>query len=217
MHALRAAIPHLTGRLGPRLLLIAIYATVCYQFFWNVPHSGVFIGTVRPLNPGETFDLAACLYPIAYMLFGLALPLEQPSQYLCVPDYLVYVRKPRGLTHYLRYLAVILAYAAVYTLPQGLITAWLLPEADRGTLARTTIEAAMILLALTLITNLAYLADARGIGYGAAGLVYLLAIALPPVRQQLGYATIGAFAATACVIGALALANWVAFEHVPIR
>ncbi|KFI96832.1 hypothetical protein [Bifidobacterium stellenboschense] len=217
MHAFRAAVPHLTGHIGPRLLLIAIYAAVFYQFFWSVPHAGVFIGMVRPLNPGETMDISACVYPIAYMLFGLGLQLEQPSRYLCVPDYLVYVRKPRGLAHYLRYLAVITAYCIAYTLPQTLITAWLLPEVDRGELTRTSIGAALILIALTLIVNLAYLADMRGIGYGMACLVYLLSIALPPVRQALGHATAGGFGAAACLIGVLVCANWLAFEHVPIR
>lgn len=62
---------------------------------------------------------------------------------------------------------------------------------DRGELTRTSIGAAMILVVLTLVVNLAYLADMRGIGH----------------------ATAGGFGAAACLIGVLACANWLAFEH----
>lgn len=217
MHALKAATQSFAGDSPMRLLLIAIYIIVMYRFFWTVPHSDVFIGMVRPVSPGETFDLVASLYPIAYMAFGLALPLGCDSRYLCTPDYLVYIRKPRGVAQFLRYLGVVTAECAVFSVPQSMVTAWLLPDVDQDMLVRTSLCSALILMALVLIVNLAYLMNAHGVGYGMAGFVYLVVIAIPPIRQWLGESSFPCIVTLVVVVAILALTDWMVFDHVQIQ
>ena len=120
---------------GIRLMLALVYAVMMYRFYTSGQDYRVFMGMFRVPD----FDLASShlegnMYAIGFMVFGVALLLEQPSTYLSVPETMVYVRRRRGLPRFLGYCAIVLAYCLAYTGVQ-LIVAFRVVYASRAPLA----------------------------------------------------------------------------------
>ncbi|WP_137652748.1 hypothetical protein [Bifidobacterium moukalabense] len=170
---------------GIRLMLALVYVVMMYRFYTSGQDYRVFMGMFRVPD----FDLASShlegnMYAIGFMVFGVALLLEQPSTYLSVPETMVYVRRRRGLPRFLGYCAIVLAYCLAYTGVQ-LIVAFRVVYASRAPLALGAVCAGWTLLVLVLTINLGYLGGNRAYGYLAASMMVLAPLSCTPVMRWL--------------------------------
>ncbi|KAB8287628.1 hypothetical protein DSM100688_1414 [Bifidobacterium ramosum] len=152
-------------RNGLRAMLLVIYAVVVYRFLISGMDPGVFIGMFRSSDSPFTPGLAYNMYALAYALFGMAIPLEQFSEWLAVPECMVYVRRGRGPGRFLAYLLMITVYCVVYTLIQAVAQRIMFPDEDPVAFAGSAVCAACVLLAAMLTANLGYLSGSRIAGY----------------------------------------------------
>lgn len=180
-----------------RLLVAAIYAVMVWQYYQTGQDLTVFMGMFRPSNDPGVPPLAYNIFPLAFMAAGLALPMDQPLEYLASPDYLVYVRRPRTAAHFLRYLAITAAYCCAFTAIQLAVAIRVAPFADPVGLATSALCAGWTLLVLSLLVGAGYLAGNRAFGYFMAVVAYAAPVSVP--------------AATAWLVGtgAGSVPNWV--------
>lgn len=155
----------LCRRNGLRMILLIVYVVVVYRFLISGMNPGVFIGMFRSSDSPFTPGLAYNMYALAYALFGMAFPLEQFSEWLSVPECMVYVRRGRGPGRFLAYLLMITTYCTVYTLIQAVVQRMMFPNTNPVAFAGSAVCATCMLLAAMLIANLGYLSDSRSAGY----------------------------------------------------
>ncbi len=222
MHAIRRTICRIgqvCGRKkGLRMLVLVIYAIFASRFYYSVQDTSIFMGMFRIAPAMSHPDLTLNMYPLLFMVGGIALALEQCSEYLMIPDYLVYVRSRRGWSHFCRYCALLLCYCALFTGVQLIIAVMIVPGGQREYLLMTAICAALTLAVLMLIANVGYLLDCRVLGYVAAAALYIALLSLDGVRRWLISSWIGVIPCWAPVLTVLflvlAMVNLIVFEHV---
>ncbi|MCI1240651.1 MAG: hypothetical protein LKG06_00670 [Bifidobacterium subtile] len=209
-----------TGRNALRILILVLYAALVANCYLTFRPDSVFMGMFRPSPDPHSSALMTNVYAMAYMICGLALPLEQPSEYLAVPDCMVYVRQRRGAAHYLRYLALLVSYCCLFTLVQALIAFAVTPGPDAGKLIRTSVCSGWTLLCLLLIANLGYLLSNRALGYIAALAAYALLLSIGPMAKWFAQghiwgtpAWVPVLFASTCILGAV---NLMAFRRLQI-
>ena len=188
MHAIRRTICRIgqvCGRKkGLRMLVLVIYAIFASRFYYSVQDTSIFMGMFRIAPAMSHPDLALNMYPLLFMVGGIALALEQCSEYLMIPDYLVYVRSRRGWSHFCRYCALLLFYCVLFAGVQLIIAVMIVPGGQREYLLMTAICAALTLAVLMLIANVGYLLDCRVLGYVAAAALYIALLSLDGVRPM---------------------------------
>ena len=86
---------------GLRLMLVLMYVVMTYRFYTSAQDCRIFIGMFRAPESYMPSGLESNLYAIGFMVVGVALMLERPSEYLSIPETMVYVRRPRGLPRFL--------------------------------------------------------------------------------------------------------------------
>lgn len=222
MHAIRRTICRIgqvCGRKkGLRMLVFVIYAIFASRFYYSVQDTSIFMGMFRIAPAMSHPDLALNMYPLLFMVGGIALALEQCSEYLMIPDYLVYVRSRRGWSHFCRYCALLLFYCVLFAGVQLIIAVMIVPGGQREYLLMTAICAALTLAVLMLIANVGYLLDCRVLGYVAAAALYIALLSLDGVRRWLISSWIGVIPCWAPVLTVLflvlAMVNLIVFEHV---
>lgn len=191
MHAVRQILQEFSSRNGLRTLILTIYAILVANCYLSGRPDSIFMGMYRLADtPGES-NLLINVYALSYMVCGMALPLEQFSRYLVVPDYPVYIRQGRGMAHFARYLAVLVSYCLVFTAVQVGVALVVVPDVDGMHMLSTAICAGFTLLCLLLMVNLGYLMGNRSIGYiGAVG-SYALLLTLGPLARWFALGHIG--------------------------
>ncbi|OZG50250.1 hypothetical protein BOCO_0767 [Bombiscardovia coagulans] len=170
---------------GMRLLLLAVYAILVWQYYAKTMPSSIFVGAFRPAVDSFTPPLVENMYPILFVVCGVALPLEIFSEYLSIPDSLIYIRRRRGPAHFCRYLAILFVYSAVYTGIQVWIAFLVIPDCNAKTLLSTSLCAQFTLILLMLVSNFGYLLDNRAAGYISALVLYGLVLCLNPLLRWL--------------------------------
>lgn len=152
-------------RNGLRVMLFVVYVVVVYRFLISGMDPSVFIGMFRSSDSPFTPGLAYNMYALTYVLFGVAIPLEQFSEWLSVPECMVYVRRGRGPGRFLAYLLMITAYCVIYTLIQAAVQQFVFPDENPVAFAGSAVCATCVLLIAMLIANFGYLTGSRIAGY----------------------------------------------------
>ena len=209
-----------TGRNVLRVLILALYAALVVNSYFSSRPDSVFMGMFKPSADPYSSALMTNVYAMSYILCGLALPLEQTSEYLAIPDSMVYVRQSRGTEHYLRYLALLVSYCVLFTLIQMLIAFAVTPDPDAGRLVVTSVCAGWTLLCLLLIANLGYLLSNRAFGYIAALGAYALLLSISPAAHWFAQGQLWGMPAwtPVLIIGTciVVIANHIAFKRLQI-
>lgn len=218
MHAI-CRIGQVCGRKkGLRMLIFVIYAIFASRFYYSAQDTGIFMGMFRIAPAMSHPDLTLNMYPLLFMVGGIALALEQCSEYLMIPDYLVYVRSRRGWSHFCRYCALLLCYCALFAGVQLIIAVMIVSRDRQECLLMTAICAALTLAVLMLIINIGYLLNCRVMGYATAAALYTALLSLDGVRRWLISSWIGILPCWVPVLTvlflALAMVNLIVFEHV---
>lgn len=203
---------------GLRMLILVIYAIFASRFYYSAQDTSIFMGMFRIAPAMSHPDLALNMYPLLFMVGGIALALEQCSEYLMIPDYLVYVRSHRGWSHFCRYCALLLFYCVLFTGVQLIIALMIVPGNRQEHLLTTAICASLTLAVLMLIINVGYLLNCRVMGYVAAAALYIALLSLDGARRWLISSWIGVIPCWAPVLTVLflvlAMVNLIVFEHV---
>lgn len=220
MRAIRRLAQLSAGRHGLRLLMVVIYAILAARFYYSGQDMSVFMGMFRVLPPGAHADIALNMYPLLFMAGGIAISLEQCSEYLLIPDFMVYVRRRRGVSHYCRYCLIVLVYSVLFTGVQLVVAEILAPAGCAGQIALTAVCAAWTLVVLMLVVNLGYMLGYRAIGYFVAAGLYLALLSLNGLERWLLSPWVFAVPhwVPALLLASVALfvANLVVFERVEI-
>ncbi|MCI1831902.1 MAG: hypothetical protein LKI88_01505 [Bifidobacterium sp.] len=220
MHALRNLMQSLHGRNGLRALILVIYAALTFNFYTSAAPTGIFMGMFRMSSDPGTPNLMANVYSLGYMICGMALPLERFSEYLSMPDSMVYVRRRRGGAQFARYLALNVVYCCVFTLAQTAVAFAVSPQIHWIQLLSTSVCAAWMLLCLLLIANCGYLLSVRGAGYAASVGAYALLLSIGSAAQWFAsgwWGPVPAWSLTLLVCtGILCLLNLMVFDRVQI-
>lgn len=178
------------ARLGMRLLLLTLLAIVTYAYYISPHDHAMFIGMVRPSDDPSVPALLTNLLPIAFMATAVALPLSGPLDFLASPDYLVYVRRPRTVGHFVAYLAMLVFYCAMLCGIE-LAVAIAIQPTETATLVPGAICAMLTSLTLILIIDAGRLAEAAAYGYLAAITLYAVVAAVSPVLAWFAQPTHG--------------------------
>ena len=203
---------------GLRLMLVLMYAVMTYRFYTSGQDCRIFIGMFRAPESYMPSGLESNLYAIGFMVVGVALMLERPSEYLSIPETMVYVRRPRGLPRFLGYCAIVGAYCLVYAGVQ-LAVALHGGYASPQQLMIGAVCAGWTLLVLALIINLGYLGRNRPYGYLAAMVLYIVPLSYMPLMRWLLESPLGVpnWSVTLGVLtAALIVANYALFERLEI-
>lgn len=174
-----------------RLIVVMIYIVMIWQYYQTGQDVTLFMGMFRPSNDPAVPPLAYNIFPLAFMAGGLALPMDQPLEYLASPDYLIYVRRPRTVAHFLRYLAIIVVYCCVLTAAQLAVAIGVVTFADPVKLMTSAVCAGWTLLVLFLLVGAGYLAGNRALGYFTAVFVYAVLVSVPSLTSWLVEKTLG--------------------------
>ncbi|MEE8685013.1 MAG: hypothetical protein SOI64_06850 [Bifidobacterium mongoliense] len=221
MYTLRRVWQRYRARNGIRLLVVLILGMASVQFYTRMRPSSVFLGMYRLSDDPTTPNLLVNVYAIVFMACGLALPLEQFSEYLCVPEYLVYIRQRRGLVHLLRYLTIVVVYCCLFTGVQVAVAWCLVPDRDTGVLLSSAICSAGMLLVLILLCNAAYLMGRGSWGYMLSTVLYALVLSINPVAHWFAHGTIVGVPAwvpvLVCLCALLCVVNLHLFNHLEIQ
>lgn len=196
MREIRMALTSLKGRGLIRILIVLLYVVVFVRYFDSGYANGGFIGMFQ-LPDDFTASLEYNIYALMFMIFGVALTLEQPSEYLLVPDTFVYIRQRRGIAQFARYAALLIVYCLIFAGLQVGATALMTEHMHLGQWCVAAACSAWMLFNLLLICNIGYLAGNRALGYLAALLIYGALLSFKPAMQwMLG-------------VGTTHIANWV--------
>lgn len=229
MHTLRLISQQLRSRNTLRLFIIAIFALILVQYYMSQtqffmrqdPTSKIFMGTFRVPDDKTALGILVNLYPFVFALVGMAIPLEQFSEFLCIPNYFVYIRQQRGYKHFCKYLCIVLFYCILFTGIQFGIATVIIPQADIAKLISGSIFACWTLFNSFLIANAAYLVDQRAIGYFTIVLLDGLLVSFTPALLWLQESGIGnipnwvpVFAVFTVI---LILLNSLSFRYLEIR
>lgn len=168
-----------------RLIVVVIYTVMVWQYYQTGQDVTLFMGMFRPSNDPAVPPLAYNIFPLAFMAGGLALPMDQPLEYLASPDYLIYVRRPRTVAHFLRYLVIIAVYCCLFTAAQLAVAIGVVTFADPVKLMTSAVCAGWTLLVLFLLVGAGYLVGNRALGYFIAVFVYAALISVPAVMSWL--------------------------------
>lgn len=168
-----------------RLIVVMIYIVMVWQYYQTGQDVTVFMGMFRASNDTAVPPLAYNIFPLAFMAGGLALPMDQPLEYLASPDYLIYVRRPRTVVHFLRYLAIIAVYCCVFTAVQLAVAISVVTFADPVKLMTSAVCAGWMLLVLFLLVGAGYLAGNRAFGYLIAVFIYAALVSVPSIASWL--------------------------------
>lgn len=203
---------------GTRALLVLIYGVMTYRFYTSGSDCRIFIGMFRIPDAVGSFGLTDNMYAFGFLLFGVLLPLEQPSKYLSIPETMVYVRRRRGLPRFIAYCGMVMAFCLVCTGVQLLVAAWIV-RASYGSLTTGAICAGWTLMVLLLAANLGYLGGNRAYGYLAALLMVIVPLSYAPAMRWLVEAPLflpnwSLLLAASTVV--LTAANYALFERLEI-
>lgn len=168
------------ARLGMRLLLLTLLAIVTYAYYSSPHDHAIFIGMARPSDDPSAPALLTNLLPIAFMTTAVALPLRGPLDFLASPDYLVYVRRPRTVGHFVAYLVMLVLYCAMLCGVE-LAVALAIQPTETATLVPGAACAMLTSLTLILIIDAGHLAEVTAYGYLAAITLYAMVAAVSPV------------------------------------
>lgn len=174
-----------------RVLVAVIYIVMVWQYYQTGQDVTVFMGMFRPSNDPAVPPLAYNIFPLAFMAGGLTLPMDQPLEYLASPEYLVYVRRPRTVAHFLQYLAITAVYCCIFTVIQLAVAIGVVTFADPVKLMTSAVCAGWTLLVLFLLVGAGYLAGNRALGYFIAVFVYAVLVSVPSLTSWLVEKTLG--------------------------
>ena len=210
----------LRGGTGTRLVLVSIYAVLTYRFYMSGQDRGIFIGMFRMPDAASGSSLMSNLYAICFMVFGVVLPLEQPSKYLSIPETMVYVRRRRGWSRFVSYCMVLSAYCLAYAGLQ-LAVALAIVKEHSASLTAGAVCAGWTVMALLLTVNLGYLGGNRAFGYLAAMVSYLVPLSYVPLMRSLVGASVSFgqprwIAVLLVMTIALVVANYALFKRLEI-
>ncbi|KFI45732.1 hypothetical protein GA0061078_1391 [Bifidobacterium bohemicum] len=178
LHDIRYLLQSLRDKAGLHVLVALVYALVFTQLVHSDfiaygafdPH--VFFGMFRVSDDPNIANLPFNVSSVMFMAFGLALPLGRFSRYLMAAEPMVYVRKRRGVAHFLLYLASAVAYCVMFTVVQLVATFALRGDTSLRSQLPGAVCAAGVLLLLMLIVGAGHLLGSAVMGYLAAALVY---------------------------------------------
>lgn len=170
------------ARLGMRLLILTLIAIVTYAYYTSPYDHTIFLGMVRPSDDPSAPALLTNLLPIAFMTAAIALPLGSPLEFLASPDYLVYVRRPRTIGHFVAYLTMLILYCATLCCMELALAVIVQPTATAtATLVPGAVCTMLTLLSLMLIIDAGHLVGVAAYGYLAAITLYAMVAAVSPV------------------------------------
>lgn len=217
MHALRSVIQQLGPRNGLRTLILLAYAVLVTNYYLSTKPSTIFMGMYRlSANPQES-NLLNNTHALVFMITGLALPLEQLSEYLAIPNSLVYIRQHRGIRHFISYLAMLAIYCLIFTGIQVCIAFMAIPDLIPGQLLSTAICAGQTLFCMLLMVNCSYLLANRAVGYIVAIVIYASLLSFWPAAWWFSMAYAGPLPlwlpSLFALMTALIVANALAFDH----
>lgn len=175
---------------GPRLVLLAPYVFIQAWYFQHEPSIHTFIGMPRSTVFAGESPIALNMPALSFMIFGVALALEQPSDYLCHPNWMVAIRNRRSACRFLGYLLLVMTYSAVFTIPHLAVSMSVITRADTATMIPGVWYAWWSLSVTLTISNIGYMIGNRATGYllailphlaitGISGLWPLLARCIP--------------------------------------
>ncbi|MEE8684649.1 MAG: hypothetical protein SOI64_00175 [Bifidobacterium mongoliense] len=143
----------------------SIYICILLAYVLGVPDADRFPGMMPRADATPYTALPFDMTSFAFLMFGVLLSLEQPSDYLLADNWKVYVRRRRGVSRYMRYLAVVFAYALAFSFPQ-LVIIWLAVRGSFNTyvLAGFACSTGMLIV-LLLVVNIARMLGSRAVGY----------------------------------------------------
>lgn len=194
-HTLRHIFQILRGQAGIRVMILLLMAVVVKDALDSGTGLAVNVAMFRPTAAGAE-SLVANLHALAAMTLAIAFTLGQPGSYLLDDDWMVYIRRRRGIDHFLRYLLLTGAYSMLAVgligLAQGCAVASRLPVGGAGRLASTSLCAALTLWTLLLVIDLGHLLGNQTIGYLAATLAYVAVLLAHPLQEALLDATVAA-------------------------
>jgi hypothetical protein len=155
----------LRDRLALRVALGSIYICILLAYVLGVPDADRFPGMMPRADATPYTALPFDMTSFAFLLFGVLLSLEQPSDYLLADNWMVYIRRRRGLGRFMRYLAVVLAYALAFSFPQLAITWWAVRGSFNGHVLEGFVCSTGMVIVLLLVANIARMLDGRAVGY----------------------------------------------------
>ena len=158
---------------GPRLVLLAPYVFIQAWYFQHEPSIHTFIGMPRSTVFAGESPIALNMPALSFMIFGVALAFEQPSDYLCHPNWMVAIRNRRSIRRFLEYLLLVLAYAAVFTIPHLAFSLLVITKADAASIIPGAWYAWWSLSVTLTIANIGYMTGNRAMGYLLAILPHL--------------------------------------------
>lgn len=191
MHAFNRIVQSFCDRNGLRLLVASVYGVMVWRFYSTGQDLTVFMGMFRPSNDPSIPVLAYNMYSLAFMAGGLALPLDQPLEYLASPDCFVYIRRPRTIAHMCRYLAIVMVYCLVFTALQLAMAVTIVSFVDPWVLVGGALCACCTLLVMFLIVTGGYLSGNRAIGYLLAAAAYAALLSTPAVMRWFAFGMTG--------------------------
>ena len=203
---------------GLRLMIVTMYAVMTYRFYTSGQDCRTFIGMFRVPDPYMPSGLESNLYAIGFMVVGVALMLERPSEYLSIPETMVYVRRPRGLPRFLGYCAMVAVYCLVYAGVQLAVALHVVYVSPKP-LVIGAVCAGWTLLVLVLAINLGYLGRNRPYGYLAAMVMYIVPLSYAPLMRWLLESPTGVpnwSVALGVLTAGLIAANYALFERLEI-
>lgn len=203
---------------GLRLMIVTMYAVMTYRFYTSGQDCRIFIGMFRVPDPYMPSGLESNLYAIEFMVVGVALMLERPSEYLSIPETMVYVRRPRGLPRFLGYCAMVAVYCLVYAGVQLAVALHVVYVSPKP-LVIGAVCAGWTLLVLVLAINLGYLGRNRPYGYLAAMVMYIVPLSYAPLMRWLLESPTGVpnwSVALGVLTAGLIAANYALFERLEI-
>lgn len=158
---------------GPRLVLIAPYIFIQAWYFQHEPSIHTFIGMPRSTVFAGESPLSLNMPALSYMIFGVALALEQPSNYLCHPNWMVAIRNRRNTRRFLGYLLLVMTYSALFTIPHLVVSLSVIAKTDIATMMPGVWYAWWSLSVTLTIANIGYMIGNRAVGYLLAVLPHL--------------------------------------------
>lgn len=204
-------------RNGLRTLILLAFAVLVTNYYLSRKPSSIFMGMYRLSENPQESNLLTNMYALVFMITGMALPLEQLSEYLAIPNPLVYIRQDRGIRHFASYLALLALYCLVFTGIQVCIAFVVIPDLVPGQLLSTAICAGLTLFCMLLMVNCSYLLANRAAGYIVALVIYASLLSFWPAARWFSTAHAGPLPlwlpSLLALTVALIAANAVACDH----
>lgn len=180
---MRPSSSHTFRALPYHAVLLIPYLFVLAWYFNHEPDTGTFLGMFRaPRFAGEPM-LADNSTALSFMVFGTALALERPTEYLRRADPMSAIRMGHDRRRLLRYGAIVVAYSAAFTLPQLAATFLLVEVDDMGAMLAGACCAWWSLSVALTVTNIGCMAGNRAAGYLVPLLMAAACAGIPDVQR----------------------------------